>query len=297
MSAQDFDHRVTPGRTLAWTGVAMIAFAANSLLCRAALGDARIDAASFTTVRILSGAIILAVIMWRRGSVVRRSNVDWRSVWALFIYMIFFSFAYLSLNAGTGALVLFGAVQLTMFVSAWRAGERFRWSAWAGFASAVFGLVYLISPGIEAPDPIGAGLMAIAGVAWGLYSLYGRTSDNPLEATSANFLFAVLLSVVGSLLFIREFQISPQGVSLAIASGAIASGLGYAAWYTALRGLAASHAATVQLSVPVLAAIGGVVLLSEPMSMRLIVAAFATLGGVALVLNQRAVGTAASGSE
>ncbi len=206
----------------------------------------------------------------------------------LFAYMACFSFAYLSLGAGTGALILFGAVQLTMFIAALRAGEYFAPWSWAGLVLAIGGLVYLVSPGITAPDPIGALLMIFAGVAWGLYSLFGRGSGDPLGATANNFLFAVPLVILVSLVFRSDFAVSRHGLLLAMASGAIASGLGYAIWYAALKGLSGTHAATVQLSVPVIAAFGGVILLSEAITLRLLVASAATLGGVAIVLAQRA---------
>ena len=290
-----------PTRTPLLTLIAMLAFAANSLLCRMALGEQQIDAASFTAVRVLSGALTLTLFMlphWRRGG--RRSLrsthptgvggspvAPWRTALLLFAYMIFFSFAYLSLSAGTGALLLFGAVQLTMILAAWRAGERFTPGSWLGLLLAVAGLVYLVSPGITAPDPIGAVFMLIAGLAWGLYSLLGRHARNPLEATAHNFLLAAPLAIATSVIFIGDFHISARGLGLAVASGAVASGLGYVVWYAALRGLTSTRAATVQLSVPVIAAIGGVLLLSEPVTLRLVLASAATLGGIALVLLQR----------
>ena len=269
------------------TLVAMLAFAANSLLCRMALGQQLIDAASFTSVRMISGAVMLGLIVlprWRAGS---RAKVDWRSVAMLFVYMAFFSFAYLSLSAGSGALILFGAVQLTMFIVALRAGEHFSLWSWIGLALAVFGLVYLVSPGLTAPDPGGAVLMAIAGVAWGGYSLLGKKAADPLQATANNFIYAVPAVVITSLFFLNDFHSSPMGLALAAASGAVASGLGYVVWYAALSSLAATRAATVQLSVPVIAAFGGVLLLAEPITSRLLLASVATLGGVAIVLTQR----------
>jgi drug/metabolite transporter (DMT)-like permease len=205
----------------------------------------------------------------------------------LFTYMAFFSFAYLSLSAGTGALLLFGAVQLTMFAVALHSGERFPLLSWAGLALAVSGLVYLVSPGVTAPDPLGAVLMAIAGTAWGVYSLLGKHVADPLEATANNFIYSAPMVVLLSLILLGNFQITPKGLALAVISGAAASGLGYVIWYAALKGLSATRAATIQLSVPVIAAIGGVILLSEQMTMRLVLASFATLGGIALVLMQR----------
>jgi drug/metabolite transporter (DMT)-like permease len=270
------------------TVVAMLAFAANSLLCRLALGDGQIDAASFTTVRVASGAITLVLFMlprWRRGE--RKARFDWGAALMLFAYMIFFSFAYLSLSAGTGALLLFGSVQLTMLFAALRAGERFTPWSWTGLLLAVAGLVYLVSPGITAPDPLGAVFMIVAGLAWGLYSLVGRRAGNPLESTANNFILAAPMGIAVSLLFMADLQLSTRGLLLAVASGSIASGLGYVTWYAALRGLTSTRAATVQLSVPVIAAVGGVLMLAEPVTLRLVLASTATLGGIALVLLQR----------
>jgi len=269
------------------TAVAMVAFAANSLLCRMALGEGLIDAASFATVRVVAGAITLSLILLPRWRAQGRAPVDWRAAAMLFTYMAFFSFAYLSLSAGTGALLLFGAVQLTMFVVALRSGEPFPALSWAGLGLAVAGLIYLVSPGVTAPDPLGAALMTVAGVAWGVYSLLGKNASDPLAATANNFIFSVPLVVLVSLLFLEEFHFTNQGLVLAVASGSIASGLGYVIWYAALKGLPATRAATVQLSVPVIAAIGGVILLSEQLTFRLVLASAATLGGIALVLMQR----------
>lgn len=270
------------------TTIAMFAFAANSLLCRVALGEAEIDAAGFTAVRVLSGAVTLALFMlprWlERG---RRAKADWRTACMLFGYMIFFSFAYLSLGASTGALLLFGTVQLTMIVAALRAGEHFTPWSWAGLFLAVAGLVYLVSPGLAAPHPAGALLMILAGLCWGLYSLLGRRATEPLESTTYNFILAAPLAIAMALVFASDLHVSPRGLLLAAASGSMASGLGYVVWYAALRGLTSTRAATVQLSVPVIAAIGGIVLLSEPLTARLLVASAATLGGIALVLAQR----------
>ena len=262
------------------TLVAMLAFAANSLLCRLALGQQLIDAASFTAVRMISGAVMLGIIIVPRWLAGGRSRVDWRSAVMLFTYMAFFSFAYLSLSAGTGALILFGAVQLTMFIAALRGGETFPLASWFGLMLAVAGLVYLVSPGLTAPDPKGALLMAIAGLSWGFYSLLGKGVADPLEATANNFIYSVPLVVAVGLWFAGSMHTSPYGIVLAAVSGAVTSGLGYVVWYSALRGLTATRAATVQLSVPVIAAFGGV--------LRLAVATVATLGGIWIVLAQRA---------
>jgi drug/metabolite transporter (DMT)-like permease len=265
----------------------MLAFAANSLLCRLALGRDMIDAASFSTVRVVAGALMLFIIVLPRWRLRGRARTDWRCALMLFCYMAFFSFAYLSLEAGTGALILFGAVQLTMLASALRSGEYFSALSWAGFVLAMAGLVYLVSPGLSAPEPLGAALMAIAGISWGFYSLLGRGVADPLEATANNFIGSIPLVAIVSLLFTSDLHYTAEGLVLAAASGAIASGLGYVIWYAALRGLSAARAATVQLSVPVIAAIGGIVLLSEPLTLRLLLASLATLGGVAIVLVQR----------
>ncbi len=279
--------RASESRTLALTAVAMLALAANPLLCRMALGARHIDAASFTSIRVVAGAVMLWLLMvWsRRGG--ERKPVDWRQVVTLFGYMIFFSFAYVSISVGTGALILFGAVLLTMFAVALKSGEHFSPVSWAGLVIAIFGLVYLVSPGVAAPEPVGAILMAVAGIAWGLYSLLGRGEADPLGTTADNFLHAVPLAVAVNLFFWKDAHTSWHGVALAALSGSIASGLGYALWYAVLAGMAATRAATAQLSVPVIAALGGVVLLAEPVTLRLVVSSVATLGGIAMVLLQR----------
>ena len=270
------------------TGFAVIAFAANSLLCRLALGQQLIDAASFTTIRVVSGAVVLALIMLPHWRTHGRAPADWRLVTMLSTYMVFFSFAYLSLSVGTGALVLFGSVQLTMFVAGIRGGEYFAPLSWAGLTLAILGLVYLVWPGVSAPDPFGAMLMTVAGLGWAFYSLLGRGVTDPVESTANNFIFSVPLVIVISVLFAGDFHGTWPGVLWAVVSGALASGLGYVMWYAALKGLTATRAATVQLSVPVIPALGGVVLLSEPITLRLVLASVATLGGVAMVLAQRA---------
>jgi drug/metabolite transporter (DMT)-like permease len=275
-------------RIIGLTIVAMMAFAANSVLCRMALGAGLIDAASFATVRVVAGAIVLALLMaprWRKN---KRANANWRAVAMLFTYMVFFSFAYITLSTGTGALILFGAVQLTMFAYALRAGERFSAVSWLGLSMAFAGLVYLVFPGVTAPDPVGAVLMAVAGVAWGVYSLLGRSVDDPLEATANNFILCVPLVVIVSLLFLSEYRSTTLGLALAAVSGGVTSGIGYAIWYEALKGLTATSAATVQLSVPAIAALGGLVFMSEDLTVRLLFASAATLGGVWIVLAQRA---------
>jgi drug/metabolite transporter (DMT)-like permease len=274
-------------RTVSLTALAMVAFAANSVLCRMALAPGAIDAASFTALRLAAGAVVLAAVAaphWRHSG---WYAADWRAVAALFAYMALFSFAYRSLTAATGALVLFGAVQLTMFAAALAAGERLDRLATLGLAAAVGGLVYLVMPGLTAPDPLGAALMAGAGVAWGAYSLRGRGAGDPLRATATNFILALPAALALGLVAAADLHATPRGVALAVASGAVASGLGYVVWFAALRGLSASGAATVQLSVPVIAAAGGALLLAEHLTPRLAVSAALTLGGIALVLRQR----------
>ncbi|MBT3306054.1 MAG: EamA family transporter [Alphaproteobacteria bacterium] len=266
----------------------MLAFAANSLLCRQALGEGLIDAATFTSVRVLSGAVTLSLVVLFRRRPREPSTPSWRSSAMLFTYMAFFSFAYLSLGAGTGALILFGAIQLTMLTFAIRQGEHFSTISWAGLFLAVFGMVYLVSPGVTAPDLSAAILMAVAGVAWGGYSLLGKGAADPLEATARNFVYSVPLVLIVSLFFMDNFSSTSSGLLLAVASGSITSGCGYVIWYAVLPSLTATRAATVQLSVPAIVSFGGVILLSEELTLRLFLASAVTLGGVAIVLTQRA---------
>ena len=275
------------GRTAALTAVAMLAFAANSLLCRLALQQDRIDPASFGAVRLLAGALVLAVVMRARRQPVWQGG-DWRSAALLFAYVALFSFAYVSLPAGTGALILFGAVQLTMLGAGLLAGERFAPGGWLGLVLAAGGLAVLLLPGAAAPSLFGALLMAGAGVAWGGYSLRGRGAGDPLGATAASVVRAAPLGVLLALVFVQRSHADAVGVGLAIASGAVTSGLGYVVWYAALRHLNALRAAVVQLSVPLIAALGGVLLLGEAFSLRLGLSALAILGGIGLVLGSRA---------
>ncbi|CAN7156648.1 MULTISPECIES: DMT family transporter [unclassified Variovorax] len=278
-----------PGlQTLALTVAAMLAFAANSLLCRLALQQEAIDAASFGSIRLVSGALALTLIVRLRAKPPAAGRADWLAAAMLFAYVAFFSFAYLSLSAGTGALILFGAVQLTMLGVGLRSGEMFGPVAWSGFVLAVAGLVYLVSPGVTAPPPLGAALMAIAGIAWGVYSLRGRGVADPLAATARNFLRAAPLALLLSLALASRAHANAAGIALAVASGAVTSGIGYVIWYAALPGLSAMRAATVQLSVPLIAAFGGVLFLSEAITPRLAFASVAILGGIALVLMAKA---------
>ncbi len=278
-------------RTLALTLFALVAFASNSILCRLALGNATIDPASFTSLRIASGAVTLSIIatLSRRGAA--RHGGGWMSAAFLFLYAAAFSFAYVTLPTGTGALILFGCVQLSMMMAALRAGERPRILEWAGLVIAFAGLVFLTAPGLTAPAPVGSALMALAGVAWGVYSIRGRRGSDPLLETTGNFVRAVPFALAVSLVMIARHHVSIQGCVLAVASGAVASGIGYVVWYAALRGLSATRAATVQLSVPVLAALGGILFLSEAVSLRLAASAMLILGGVGLALAGRARGS------
>ncbi len=274
------------GRALALTALAMIAFAGNSLLCRVALTDTGIDAASFTTIRLASGALTL----WLVASLARRERGgrgNWLSAFALTAYAAGFSFAYLSLSAATGALLLFGAVQATMIGHGLAKGERFRAPQLAGLALALAGLVGLLMPGLAAPPLEGAAWMLGAGVAWGVYSLRGRGAGDPTRVTAGNFLRAVPLALALGALTWPGAAVDAAGFAYAVASGALASGLGYAIWYTALPALKATHAATVQLSVPVIAAAGGAAFLGEVVTLRLALASAAILGGIALVILEK----------
>ncbi|HVI82940.1 MAG TPA: DMT family transporter [Chthoniobacterales bacterium] len=294
------------------TLTAMIAFASNSLLCRAALRDTNIDAATFTFIRIFAGAIALSLILKMRArlmagrvlpsprsspkgrgpfnlreKVEMRDAGDWISALALFVYAAAFSFAYNTLSAGTGALLLFGAVQATMILWALRKGEQLDSFQTVGLVAALIGLVVLGFPGLSAPSLIGSVLMLGAGVAWGIYSLRGRGVGNPIATTAGNFLRAVPFAALISVLVIRQMRPDSLGMIYAIVSGAITSGLGYVIWYAALSGLNATSAAAVQLSVPVITTTGGILLLSEPITLRYIIASVAVLGGIFLVIIKR----------
>jgi drug/metabolite transporter (DMT)-like permease len=278
-------------RPLLLTAFAMTAFAGNSLLCRLALRPGTIDPASFAAVRIASGALLLAALFARKngglGAILDAGSR--RSAFALAVYAVCFSFAYVGLDAGTGTLALFGAVQVTMIGSGLARGERPPARSWVGFAAAVAGLALLALPGAGAPDPAGLLAMAAAGAAWGVYSLRGRGARDPGLATAGNFALAVPWVLIGLAVPLLRggTHVEPRGAWLAIASGTVTSGLGYVVWYAALRGLAAVTAAIVQLSVPVIAALGGIVLLGERPGLRVLAAAALVLGGIALVVAQR----------
>lgn len=275
-------------RTIALTCAALVGFAANSLLCRAALAPNAIDPATFTLVRLASGAVVLSLLA-RRGAAVDVPR-DLASPFALFAYAIFFSFAYVRLRTGPGALLLFGAVQVTMIVAGVRAGERPRLGVWIGMLVAIAGLSALTIPSASrlSTDPIGALLMVVAGIAWGVYSLRGRGVRAPLQTTARNFAWSVPLSVAVAIVSFGRAHASARGIALAAGSGAVASGIGYTLWYSALPSLTATRAAVVQLSVPVIAAVAGVVILGEPFTARVVVAGATILVGVAIALRARA---------
>jgi len=273
-------------RTAGATLFALLAFASNSILCRMALRHVHTDPASFTTVRLVAGAATLWILVQVRGRT-RRVGGSWPAALALLAYAVTFSLAYVALPAGTGALLLFGAVQVVMIATGFIAGERINSRIALGWTLAVAGLVLLLLPGIAAPPSLQALSMLAAGVAWGIYSLKGRDSTDALGDTAGNFIRSVPGVLVISMLMWSQRSADAQGIALAAASGAISSGLGYAAWYTALPKLGAIAAANAQLSVPVLAALGGVALFAEPITVRLLVSSLLVLGGTALAIRGR----------
>jgi drug/metabolite transporter (DMT)-like permease len=269
--------------TVFYTALALGAFAANSVLCRIALSHGAIDAATFTSVRLVAGALtLLAVSAFGR----RKSDHagSWLSAGLVALYAVPFAFGYTNLTIGTGALILFFSVQATMMGSALWTGERPRPMQWAGLVLAFAGIVYLVLPGLAAPPLTAASLMVLAGCSWGVYSLRGRGSSDPLAQTTTNFVRAVPFALAANLATVGHLHAETKGVVLALLSGSLASGLGYVVWYQALRGLSAMRAAVVQLSVPVLAAAAGVIFLGEIISARLVVSAAAVIGGLALAL-------------
>jgi drug/metabolite transporter (DMT)-like permease len=270
-------------RIIALTVIAMIAFAANSVLARLAFATAGAEPLSYTGIRLAAGAATLAVLLALRRRNVRLGG-SWSGVAALFGYAILFSIAYILLGAGTGALILFASVQIGMLGWAVYRGDRPGLIEWLGFVVAFGGLVYLLSPGVVAPNPLGALLMLVAGLCWAAYTLIGRASTSPLDDTAGNFMrsspLAVVMIVAGAL----THGVSLAALIYAIVSGALASGLGYAVWYTALPSLSRTRAAIVQLTVPAIAGAGGVLFIGEALSPRLVIATIAIIGGVALAV-------------
>ncbi len=283
-----------PGAPLILTALAMIAFAANSVIARLALDGQTIGPGAFTGIRIISGALILVlIILLKTGSL--RSQIkkgNWLSALCLFLYAVLFSYAYLSISAGTGALILFAAVQMTMVGSGILFGERLNLVQTLGALTAISGLVYWLGPSDGAPPIAGAIMMIGAGIAWGLYSLHGRNGSNPTLQTTGNFIRAAMISILilPSLIYVKpELSITAYGLGLALLSGIMTSALGYVIWYAALKHLSAIKAGLVQLTVPVIAAIGGIIFISEPLTLEFALTAFFILSGVALAtLTQRA---------
>lgn len=267
------------------TTLALFAFAGNSILCRLALGEDAIDAASFTTIRLLSGIIVLAIILkMTNASRAATTKGNWKASFMLFLYAVTFSFAYISLDTGTGALVLFGTVQITMILAGLLGGNKLHYSEWLGVITAFSGLVYLVMPSLTAPSLIGFILMSVAGVAWGLYTLAGKGSKNPLSDTTYNFLRTLPLVIILIAVTYQNSSLSQKGILLAVLSGGIASGLGYTIWYMALGGLSSIQAAVFQLLVPVIAATGGVLFANEIFSLRLALSSVMILGGIMVVI-------------
>lgn len=272
------------GRTAGLTATALVAFAANSILCRLALRAHTIDPATFTAVRLLAGAVTLTLLVSLRRGTAAPQHGSWLSAAALFFYAAPFSFAYLSLGAGTGALILFGAVQLTMLLVAIRRGQRPRPIQWLGIIVAFGGLAWLLLPGITAPSPVGATMMLVAGASWGVYSLRGHGASDALGLTAGNFARSLPLVLVLWLVALSQLHAEPAGILWATLSGAVASGIGYAIWYRALPYISSVTAAVVQLSVPLLAGLGGILLLGEQVTLRLAVAAVLVLGGIGVTI-------------
>ena len=282
-----------PMQIIVSTIFALLAFAGNSVLCRLALGTNAIDAASYTIIRLLSGIIVLIVAInltkklrasQPNSNLNESSKGSWLAATMLFIYAVTFSYGYISLDTGTGALVLFGAVQMTMILTSVILGNRLHFSEWSGLFIAFSGFVYLVIPSLTTPSLMGFFLMTISGIAWGFYTLTGRSSKNPLGDTAYNFLRTLPFVLVLLIFTFKDSSISSEGVLLAVLSGAIASGAGYFVWYIALRELSVTQAAVVQLLVPIIAAIGGVIFTSELITLRLVESSVLVLGGILTVI-------------
>ncbi|MDQ6967284.1 MAG: DMT family transporter [Mariprofundaceae bacterium] len=279
-------------KTSLFTAMALIAFAANSVLCRLALGVHQMDAGSFTVIRLLSGIIVLYIIVAMHAKQQRtqlhfKLTTNWLAAAMLFVYATAFSFAYISLDTATGALILFGSVQITMIAYSIYTGNRLNIAEWIGLAMAFIGFTYLIYPNLNSPSAIGFLLMSISGIAWGIYSIQGMHAKTALFDTAQNFIKTLPFIAILALISLPQAQFNLQGTLLALLSGGIASGIGYAIWYTALRGLSNSQAAVIQLAVPVIAAIGGVLLVSEEMTLHLMISTVMVLGGILIVISAR----------
>ncbi len=272
-------------KTILLTALALIAFAANSVICKMALGEELIDAPAFTIVRLLSGAIVLLfILLITKNKSASNQKGSWFSSAMLFLYAISFSFAYNSLDTGTGALILFGAVQISMVTISLFNGNKLDLREWIGMIISFIGFVYLILPGVTAPSPIGFVLMALAGTAWGIYTLQGKKSKDPLRDTAFNFIRTIPFLIVLLFFVYQKISFSYDGIWLAIISGGITSGIGYTIWYIALRGLTSTQAAVVQLLVPIIAAFGGVLFVSEKITSRLSWSSLMILGGIIIII-------------
>lgn len=282
-------------RAIVYTSITMLAFAGNSILCRMALKEGTIDPASFTSIRLFAGSVaLLLIVRFTSKNKSIREHGGWKSALMLFLYAICFSYAYISLSAGAGALILFGFVQGTMIAMALRAGDRPNIAEWLGWLLAFGGLVWLLLPGIEAPPAVGAALMALAGIAWGVYSIRGKNESNPLVSTCSNFVYSIAFVTIVTAITFAHANMTNRGIALAVISGGITSGVGYVIWYAALSYLSAMQAALVQLSVPAIAAVGGAIILAEAISVRLLVSGALILGGISLALVQKSHRIAAS---
>ncbi len=272
-------------KTVIYTTLALVAFAANSVICRLALKDAAIDPGLFTSIRLLSGAVVLIILVFlTKDKRDDASKGSWRSAAMLFMYAAAFSYAYVSLETGIGALIIFGVVQITMIASSLISGYRMNNLEWSGILLALAGFLYLLLPGASAPSLSGFILMALSGIGWGIYSLRGKNSKDPLADTAYNFLRSLPFLILLLYFLAQESNYSAKGILLALLSGIVTSGIGYTIWYAALKGLSSVQASVVQLLVPVLAAIGGILFIGELISLRLMVSSLMILGGILLLI-------------
>jgi len=275
-------------KTIIFTILALVAFAANSVICRLALKDDAIDPGMFTSIRLFSGAVVLIIwVFLSKDRKIEKSKGSWFSAAMLFMYAAAFSYAYVSLETGIGALIAFGVVQITMISYSLISGYRLNRLEWFGIIMALAGFLYLLLPGATAPSLIGFLLMTLSGIGWGIYSLRGKNSKHPLVDTAYNFLRTLPFLILLLYFMFRESNFTTKGLLLALLSGAVTSGIGYTIWYMALRGLNSIQASIVQLLVPLIAAIGGVIFVSELISFRLIASSLLILGGIFLLIVKR----------